>query len=75
MLPQVAIWDWQKVHERSVYKPHMALCNNIHFLPGNGNTAVTAGTDGKLKVLQNLCLQAEADMGPAAAACCRAAAC
>ena len=47
---QVAIWDWVKVHERAVYKPHGALTNNIRFLAENsGNTAVTAGTDGRLK--------------------------
>ena len=49
--PQIAIWDWEKVHERSVYKPHGALTNNIRFLPGRGgHAAVSCGTDGKLKV-------------------------
>ena len=48
---QIAIWDWEKVHERSVYKPHGALTNNIRFLPGrSGHAAVSCGTDGKLKV-------------------------
>ena len=48
---QIAIWDWEKVHERSVYKPHGALTNNIRFLPGRGgHAAVSCGTDGKLKV-------------------------
>ena len=48
---QIAIWDWERVHERSVYKPHGALTNNIRFLPGrNGTAAVSCGTDGKLKV-------------------------
>ena len=58
---QVAIWDWVKVHERSVYKPHGALTNNIRFLPeNNGNTAVTAGTDGRLKACHNRLLRCAA---------------
>ncbi|KAK9810883.1 hypothetical protein WJX73_005316 [Symbiochloris irregularis] len=47
---QVAIWDWSKVYERHVYKPHKALTNNIRFLPGgDGMSCCTSSSDGILK--------------------------
>ena len=47
---QVAVWDHVKVCERTVFNMHMALTNNIRFLPGSdGMQACSASTDGKLK--------------------------
>eukprot|EP00891_Asterochloris_glomerata_P004616 jgi/Astpho2/4616/Aster-00190 len=47
---QVAVWDHAKVCERTVFNMHMALTNNIRFLPGSdGMQACSASTDGKLK--------------------------
>ncbi len=44
------MWDHAKVCERTVFNMHMALTNNIRFLPGSdGMQACSASTDGKLK--------------------------
>ena len=52
----MAVWDHAKVCERTVFNMHMALTNNIRFLPGSdGMQACSASTDGKLKA-RGLCL-------------------
>ncbi len=39
-----------QVCERTVYKIHQALTNNIRFLPGNDDMCCTASSDGLVKV-------------------------
>lgn len=39
-----------QVYERTVYKIHHALTNNIRFLPGNDDLCCSASSDGFLKV-------------------------
>ena len=49
---QVAVWDFDKVHERTVYaNMHRALTNNIRFMgPVQDSFCASASSDGKLKV-------------------------
>ncbi|KAK9811590.1 hypothetical protein WJX72_006636 [[Myrmecia] bisecta] len=48
---QVAIWDFDKVYERTVYNLQRALCNNLRFLhSGDGMSCCSASSDGTLKV-------------------------
>ena len=48
---QVAVWDFDKVHERTVYaNMHRALANNIRFLgPLRDSLCASASSDGRLK--------------------------
>ncbi|KAK9840258.1 hypothetical protein WJX74_006309 [Apatococcus lobatus] len=49
---EVAVWDFHKVTERSVYKTHKALTNHVRFLPSSdGAACCSAATDGTLKEL------------------------
>jgi hypothetical protein len=47
---QVAIWDFEKVHERTVYNLNRALTNNLRFVPGSDSDCISASSDGKLRV-------------------------
>lgn len=48
---QVAVWDFHKVTERSVYNTHKALTNHVRFIPSSdGAACCSAATDGTLKV-------------------------
>ena len=49
---QVAVWDHEKVHERTVHgQLHRALTNNLRFLgPLHDMTCASASSDGVLKV-------------------------
>ena len=49
---QVAVWDFDKVHERTVYaQMHRALANNIKFLgPIRDSYCASSSADGRLKV-------------------------
>jgi len=49
---QVAVWDFDKVHERTVYgQMHRALTNNIRSMgPQRDSYCASASTDGILKV-------------------------
>ena len=52
---QVAVWDFGKVYERTVWRMNRALTNNLSFLPSvDGMSCCSASSDGTLKVL--LCL-------------------
>ena len=48
---QVAVWDFDKVHERTVYgQMHRALTNNIRFMgPLRDSYCASASSDGFLK--------------------------
>ncbi len=48
---QVAVWDFEKVHERTVYAGmHRALTNNLRFLgPLHDASCASASSDGHLK--------------------------
>ena len=49
---QVAVWDFDKVHERTVYaQMHRALANSIKFLgPLRDTLCASSSADGRLKV-------------------------
>ena len=48
---QVAVWDHQKVYERTVYTMHRALTNQIRFFDAaSALSCASASSDGKLKV-------------------------
>lgn len=49
---QVAVWNFEKVYERTNYSNmHGALTNNIRFLHGgDGMGCCSAASDGRLKV-------------------------
>ena len=52
---QVAVWDFGKVYERTVWRLNKALTNNLSFLPSvDGMACCSASSDGTLKV--RLCL-------------------
>ena len=47
----VQVWDFEKVHERTVHKVNRALTNTIRCLRGgDGMTACSASADGTVKV-------------------------
>ena len=48
---QVAVWDHEKVHERTLYAGmHRALTNNLRFLCASSDAAcASASSDGLLK--------------------------
>jgi DNA damage-binding protein 2 len=48
---QVAVWDFEKVHERTVYgRMHRALTNHIRFMgPLRDGYCASAASDGLLK--------------------------
>ena len=49
---QVAVWDFERVHERTVYgHMHRALTNHIRFMgPLHDTRCASAASDGLLKV-------------------------
>ena len=53
---QVAVWDHEKVHERTVYATmHRALTNNLRFLCAASDAAcASASSDGHLKARPQL---------------------
>lgn len=55
---QVAVWDFEKVHERTVYASmHRALTNNLRFLgPLHDVSCASASSDGLLKARCKLAL-------------------
>ena len=52
MLPlSLQVWDFEKVHERTVHKLNKALTNTIRCLRGgDGMSACCASADGTVKV-------------------------
>lgn len=48
---QVAVWDHQKVQERTVWRLNHVMTNNLAFLPGgDGMSCCSSSSDGTLKV-------------------------
>eukprot|EP00884_Botryococcus_braunii_P017509 jgi/Botrbrau1/4441/Bobra.0348s0029.2 len=47
---QVAVWNFEKVHERTVYNMNRALTNNLRFVPGSDYDCISASSDGKLRI-------------------------
>lgn len=46
---QLGIWDYHKLHEKTVYDSiHSCIVNNIKFNPNNGGTFYTSSSDGTL---------------------------
>ena len=47
----MAVWDFGKVYERTVWRMNRALTNNLSFLPSvDGMSCCSASSDGTLKV-------------------------
>ena len=50
---QVAVWDHQKVQERTVWRLNKAITNNLAFLPGgDGMSCCSSAADGTIKVIE-----------------------
>lgn len=48
---QVAIWDFEKVHERTVHPMNRALTNTIRCMRGgDDNKACSTSSDGTVKI-------------------------
>ena len=49
---QIAVWDWQKVYERTVYpRINRWLTNQLRFMPGgDGSSCASSSYDGTVKV-------------------------
>jgi DNA damage-binding protein 2 len=47
---QVAVWDYEKVFERTVHRINRALTNNLAFFPGgDGSQCCSTSSDGTVK--------------------------
>ena len=59
---QVAVWDFEKVHERTVHHINRALTNTIRCLRGgDGMSACAAAADGTVKIFD---LETVSSAGP-----------